>query len=196
MRRLLIFLFFSGFVYNVAAQQLGTFKDPRDGKTYKTTKIGTQTWMAENLSFKVDSGCWIYNNDLNYLKIYGYLYNYESAKKACPLGWHLPSNDEWAILENYLGGGNIAGEKLIKCDTTKWVRCVGLYNDQLGFSALPSGSYEFDEFEWLGFECNFWTTTIDAWWENLWILKIDLDGNIKRKSSFISQGYSVRCLKD
>ncbi|MDD3741580.1 MAG: FISUMP domain-containing protein [Bacteroidales bacterium] len=144
------------------SQETGSYTDSRDGKVYKTVKIGSQTWMAENLAYKVDSGCWAYNNDLNNVEIYGYLYDFEAAKKACPTGWHLPSNDEWTTLEDYLGGGNIAGEKLIKCDTTKWVWCVGLFDDQYKFSALPGGAYVLDEFEGLGLECLFWTTTIDA----------------------------------
>ena len=89
-----------------------TFTDLRDGKTYKTVKIGTQTWMAENLAYKAINGCWAYNNDENNISKYGLLYNNETAIIACPSGWHLPSEKELEILINYLGGADVACSKL------------------------------------------------------------------------------------
>ena len=76
------------------------FTDSRDKHVYKWVKIGTQTWMAENLAYKADRGCWAYNNKKSNVKTYGYLYNWETAKKVCPSGWHLPTDTEWTTMIN------------------------------------------------------------------------------------------------
>ena len=82
--------------------------DSRDGKEYKTVKIGEQVWMAENLAYKPSSGnYWAYDNDYTNVVKYGYLYDLEIAKEVCPTGWHLPSDNEWSVLIEYLGGGDI-----------------------------------------------------------------------------------------
>lgn len=79
------------------------FTDNRDGKTYLTIKIGEQTWFAENLSYKTAEGCWTYNDNENNVETYGRLYNWETARQACPEGWHLPTDNEWKELESFIG---------------------------------------------------------------------------------------------
>jgi len=109
----------------------GEFTDPRDGKIYKTVKIGNQIWMAENLAYKTQKGSWADNNDENNVKMYGYQYNWEAAHNACPPGWHLPSRAEWETLIGNLGSE--PGNKM-KSKRVEEHGCVG--TNQSGFDAV------------------------------------------------------------
>jgi uncharacterized protein (TIGR02145 family) len=95
---------------NSFTQEQGRFTDARDGKTYKTIKIGSQVWMAENLAFKADNGIWSYENPSG--SIFGYLYTWDAAIHSCPVGWHLPADADWTCLVKFLGTNTIAGGKL------------------------------------------------------------------------------------
>ena len=106
----------------VVTDRPGTFTDLRDGHSYQWVQIGDQIWMAENLAYLPyvssspgnPSGYFVngytgYGSSiveakqtLNYQK-YGVLYGHESAKAACPPGWHLSTDEEWKALEIYLG---------------------------------------------------------------------------------------------
>jgi hypothetical protein len=101
----------------------GTFTDKRDGKTYKTVKIGQQTWMAQNLNYQTPSGSLCYDNDNSNCDKCGRQYDWETAKKACPAGWHLPAAKEWVELGNSAGFSNWHG------DATKLVAKNGWFND-------------------------------------------------------------------
>jgi uncharacterized protein (TIGR02145 family) len=138
-----------------ASAQAG-FTDPRDGKFYRTVKIGGQVWMAENLNYAAEGSKWYNNDEANGTK-YGRLYDWETAKKACPAGWHLPSDAEWQTLVDFVGGKYIAGKKLKS--TSGW-NMDGNGTDEYGFSALPGGSgYSDGYFDIAGYNGSWWSAT-------------------------------------
>jgi uncharacterized protein (TIGR02145 family) len=86
------------------SQVISTFEDSRDGKTYKTVQFGNLVWFAENYAYKPDSGSyWIYNDEQDYLKPCGYLYDWETAINNLPNGWRLPSKDDFEYLYKFIG---------------------------------------------------------------------------------------------
>lgn len=132
-----------------------------DGNTYNTVVIGNQTWMKENLrTTKYNNGdvipnlpnssqwaaattaAWAYyNNNSTYNNDYGKLYNdytLDSNKNVCPCGYHIPSDSEWNILVNYLGGENLAGIKLMS-GTPHWMTTPSTGTNSSGFTTLPAG---------------------------------------------------------
>lgn len=89
---------------DLSKHETGSFTDPRDGKIYKTVKVGDQWIMAENFAYKPDSGnYWAYDNVDSNIVIYGYLYDLRTALNIAPEGWHLPSYKEWTTIEKLLG---------------------------------------------------------------------------------------------
>ena len=203
--RLCIFLalsFLTGMIRPAAAQDTGTFTDPRDGKVYKTVVIGTQTWMAENLAFKAKGGCHAYGWDADNKKAnaakYGYLYEWNAAKKACPPGWHLPTMEEWETLIAHLGGEQAAGAAMKS--RTGWGTAAPA-EDRFGFSALPGGylaDMSKSSFYDLGEQAFWWTATesdqYTAWAWNIYIGSKKIDIATYGKSA--GGAMSVRCVKD
>ena len=140
MKRLLVFVFTVALLGGCDSNSKnGEFIDERDGKKYKTIKIGEQVWMAENLAYKPISGnYWVYDNDDSYLDKYGYLYDWETAKNICPKGWHLPSKEEIEKLYKYLGGD----EGGIKMKSPYgWNNNLNGTNES-GFNGLPAGRFQ------------------------------------------------------
>jgi uncharacterized protein (TIGR02145 family) len=134
----------------------GVLTDSRDGKKYKAVKIGSQTWMAENLNYDT-SGSKCYENQPANCTKYGRLYNWATARNACPSGWHLPSDDEYEVLEKYVGGRNVAGKKLKA--KSGWNN-NGNSTDEFGFSALPGGlGNSSGGFSYVGSSGYWWSAT-------------------------------------
>jgi len=147
----------------------GSFSDSRDNKTYRTIKIGDQTWTAQNLNYKVgNSKC--YGNDENNCQKYGRLYDWETAIKACPNGWHLPSNKEWEVLYRY--ADNTSGtESPYKSETAgKYLKAKNGWNNYEGYSGNGTDDYNFTAlpgglgnssggFSSLGNYGNWWSST-------------------------------------
>lgn len=112
----------------------GTFTDARDGQVYKYTTIGNQVWMAENLKYDDGSVC-----AEGTCSSKGRIYGMQNALVACPAGWHLPSNEEWSVLFNNVGGIDSAGMRLKATDGWTPLNPGQLSNgtDDCGFALLP-----------------------------------------------------------
>ena len=160
------------------------FTDLRDRKTYKTVRIGNQVWFAENLAYDAGSGCWVGNNNSSEANRC-YLYNWETAKKACPEGWRLPTKNDFEILLNHVGGkGNNAYRAFI-------------LDGRSGFSAIFNGWYDGNRgFNCKGESANFWSSTEyssnGAW-------SLDIINSNKHAALYFNGGclgFSVRCLQD
>jgi len=124
------------------------------GQTYRTVNIGGKVWFAENLNYGV-LGSKCYNNSSSNCNTYGRLYNWSTAKKVCPSGWHLPSQAEWNVMTVYIGGAGTEGRKLKA--TSGWVN-NGNGTDEYGFSALPGGSSTSDgNFDLVGIAGIWWS---------------------------------------
>jgi len=95
--------------------------------------------MAENLNCSI-SGSVCYDSSSANCAKYGRLYNWEAAMNVCPVGWHLPSDAEWTILTDYVGGASTAGTKLKSSVGWNSIGAIdGNGTDDYGFSALPGG---------------------------------------------------------
>ena len=204
----------------------GTMTDSRDGKTYKTVKIGNQTWMAENLNYDdsvtteslIDES-WCYNDVAANCDVAGRLYSWRAAidiektscgngsiclttlpvQGICPEGWHLPDSTEWNTLFAAVGGASTAG---------KMLRSQGGWNgdydgsivkgiDAYGFSALPAGHrYSNGFFSDEGRCARFWSASEEDYSNAYYVSLITSNEYVALDSYVKSKGHSVRCLKD
>ena len=170
--------------------------DPRDGQTYETVIIGSQTWMAENLNYETSNSWWYNNNSANG-DVYGRLYTYDAALTACPDGWHLPSDAEWTVLTDYLGGESVAGGKMKEAGTAHWDSPNTGATNTSGFTAPPGGiRYSNGSFNYLGIG-GFWSSSTEHSGTYAWYRSLYFDyGQVSRFYYYKAYGYSVRCLKN
>ncbi len=169
--------------------------DSRDGQMYKTVTIGTQTWMAENLNYEMDSS-FCYNDSAKYCAKYGRLYTWAAAVTACPSGWHLPTNAEFETLFTAVGGKSIAGQKLKSA--TGWTTKSGITNeDAFAFSALPAGNRNYYGYYYgEGDVASFWSSTEDDG-DYAYDMYLDYNGDDASLGNYRKDfGFSVRCLQD
>lgn len=170
----------------------GNLTDSRDGATYKTVTVGKQTWMAQNLGYAAD-GSMCFESRLEKCEQFGRLYDWETARKACPEGWRLPSDADWKEFEKLLGAADSAG-RLLK--TTSGWSTNGNGVDAVGFAAIAAGnSDKTGIFNNLEFAATFWTSSKkflgDPWYRRL---RFD-ETSIERETSEKTYLYSVRCVK-
>jgi clan AA aspartic protease (TIGR02281 family) len=197
-----------------------TSSNTTNSNTIKSVKIGTQTWMTENL--KVDrfrngdliqevttdeewkkacieekpAWCYYDNDPANGTK-YGKLYNWYAVndpRGIAPADFHIPTDAEWAILSNFLGGENTAGKKMKS--TSGWLENGNGINTS-SFSGLPGGNGNDDgSFSSLGYSGYWWSITVDgtnrAYYRHLG----RANDALYRNSAMKVAGLSVRCIKD
>jgi len=163
------------------------FTDLRDGRTYRTAKIGSQVWMAENLAFTIDNaiGCY-YNNDEKYKK-YGRLYDWVEALCVSPPGWHLPTKEEWEKL----------GDDTKKLKAKTGWKDNGNGTDEYGFSALPGGSGSSDGSFYNVGGGGYWWSASEGDRDEAYSRYMYYYGEYASWSSYgKSYLFSVRCVKD
>ena len=192
-----------------------------EGNIYNTVKIGTQTWIADNLkTTKYRNGDdigttvpatldiflqynakyqWAYNGDESNVKIYGRLYTWHAASDSrgiCPNGWHIPSGEEWNILFEYLGGIKVAGSKLKEIGSTHWLNShkFSTATNSSGFTALPGGYRAYlGRFSGIGVN-GFWLNSDRI--NSMLNVMYDQSEGVGNDYMVARTGYSVRCVKD
>jgi uncharacterized protein (TIGR02145 family) len=198
-----------------ASKGEGTVADV-DGNRYETVRIGDQVWMKENLKVshyqngdpiptnlshneweKTTSGAFaIYENKPKNNSIYGKLYNWYSVvdkRSLCPIGWHVPSDKEWANLENHLGGPELARGKMKS--TTGWDLPDSGVTNESGFSGLPGGMLNDYFFYIIGGNGGFWWSSTE--YNDFYAFAMNLyNDRVNRNAPGKPSGLSVRCLRD
>ncbi len=199
-----------------------------DGNIYATLIIGSKTWMAENLAVtRLNDGrhillanknaiwsdadspayCWYKNDQEQYGKSYGVLYNWYAVNtgKLCPPGWQVPSDQDWQELFDKFGGRHRAGEKLKERGTSHWispnagtdsVRVEKTIGDP-NFRALPGG-YRLTNGTFVGIGSHgYWWTSTPGNDKSSWCHKMFYNkGDTYRYSVSNKYGASVRCIKN
>lgn len=211
----------------------GVVNDPTPSATvtdivsnvYHSVKIGTQTWMVENLktskyrngdqipnvtdatawaALNTGAYCWYDNDAVTNKATYGALYNWyavDDSRNIAPTGWHVPTDAEWTTLTTYLGGKSVAGGKLKETRTTHWLSPNTGATNEVGFTALPGGMRNNElgfKFVDIGKNGYWWSSSkFVNDFNNGADLFIFFDGSyVEPGGSLRNQGYSVRCVKD
>ena len=195
-----------------------------DGNVYESVTIGTQCWMKSNLNVsryrngdvipqvtsqeawaELTTGAWCYyeNNTANGT-VYGKLYNWYAVtdpRGLAPEGYHVPSDAEWTILVDFLGGETVAGGKMKS--QSGWITGWGTGDNgtnSSGFNSKPAGRrFSGGAFDYHG--TSYWSTTdyVNVQWnvEGAYNREIPSSGlTIVKFGNVKSEGYSIRCLKD
>lgn len=191
-----------------------------DGNVYTLVTIGSQVWMAQNLKTtrfrngdpiprisqdsewqKTGEGAFcFYNNERKSGKTYGNLYNWHAVSDSrgiCPPGWHVPSDEEWQVLSDFLGGDKVAGDKMKETGIRHWAEPNDGASNVSGFTALPAGGRdEFGQFIVDKYGCHWWSSTVSGT-VDVRVRSIYFGyGSIMTDEYHPNSGFSVRCLKD
>ena len=200
-----------------------------DGNVYRTVRIGSQIWMAENLRathYRDGSPLLHVSNDLGWggqvsgaygeyggstdgVEVYGRLYNWyavDSSTGLAPEGWHVASDDDWKILEMYLGmtqadadldgfRGVVEGGKLKEAGTAHWSSPNRGATDEFGFTALPGGVI-FGSSSGMHVLASYWTSTSSGTGGGWTRFIVYEEATIDREILAVTGGCSIRCVKD
>ena len=191
-----------------------------DGYNYSSIILGNgQEWMTENLRSSIyangdlipnitdpnlwnnlNSGAWVhYNHDSQFENPYGKLYNgyvVNDSRNVCPSGWHVPSDPEWTMIIDYLGGNLIAGSKMKTIDSQYWLNSNGNATNISGFSGLPGSHWNSGGFGTMGYVGNYRSSTASPS-GYLWTYSLNGIYDECFRSEFgNSMCFSIRCLKD
>ena len=188
-----------------------------DSNIYNTVKIGSQCWMAENLyvgtyithsydqtnNSTIEKYC--YDNDTANCTTHGGLYQWNEMMQyvasgsgiqgICPVGMHLPTDDEWTELINYLGGDSVAGGKMKS--TSGWDN-NGNGTNESGFTGLAGGYFiQGFPFSWdLGIR-GYWWSADESSGTDAWKCALEYySDNVYYWDENKTSSISVRCLKD
>ena len=191
-----------------------------DGNVYGVVRIGSQTWMNENLKVtryrdgsviplvsnasvwrSTSTGAYcLYNNDNANNAIYGSLYNWHAVinpKGLCPTGWHVPANSELTTLTTYLGGQEIAGSKMNESGTKHWSSPNIGSDDSKGFSARGAGYRDmngiFSQLMEVGY---IWSSSEYSPTHGISRKLYHDNPVISFSGNSKNSGFSVRCIKD
>lgn len=193
-----------------------------EGRLYKTVHIGSQCWLKENLNVgtlidlaqdQTNNGItekYCYSNDESYCDEYGGLYQWNEAMQytniqgtqgLCPSGWHIPTDDEWTILCNFMGGETVAGGKLKETGLSHWKNPNTGATNSSGFTARGAGfrgsglPYNFFD---LKRSASFWSSSqYAAYPSTAWIRYVyNNQQNLSRGYYVKICAWSVRCIKN
>jgi len=215
--------------HSVKVSNMGSFVDSRDNKTYTTVLLDSQTWMAENLAWlpsvsnstdesTEDPYYYVYGYEGSVVaeakqtdnyNTYGVLYNYPASMIACPAGWHLPSDEEFMLMEEFLGmdqselssseGFRQSGKLGKNLKSESGWNSEGNGVNRYGFNILPAGtrmwSGGFDTMgEWVG----MWTSSRNQNTNTMYWVRgaVWFDDGFQRDDAVRDFGYTVRCVKD
>lgn len=187
-----------------------------DDNSYDTIHIGNQIWLKQNLktthyqngdsitinpqwnSLTNGAYSW-YNNNISNKNIYGALYNWyavNDSRGLCPSGWHIPTDNEWGIMLNNIGGSYLqAGDKLKDfsgaSSNTEII-------DEYGFTALAAGEAYSGSFSNISSDAYWWTSSEQTTYNsNAWYYTIDFSySSLNHLFTYKTVGNSVRCISN
>ncbi len=185
------------------SEKTETFVDNRDGQHYETVTYtvtypdktsNSFTWMSKNLNYKM-KGAYSYKDNEENSKIYGRLYTWHAANKACPKGWHLPSDEEWYLLAFHFGGNCKCG-KYLKSNSALWKGKESRGTNKSLFNAIPSGmGSRKGTYHRLGWMTIFWSSN-ERNKNSAWDWKLTGGDELQRWHGSKNARNCVRCVKD